>query len=712
MLHTLARVHTELKPPVADWRHEERHRQALAARLHEAAACDLACAPHLYAAVPTDGPVDDVLAARTRSDIPSVHISRAAGRLAVGVCLVEMSRRADGNLCWTGTSLAAPVQELGVIAPDLFPPGLSGLCRELPRLHDASAEIEHLTDVDLVRLAGRAFEIGLSLFWVFRDAESAPRRLWDPWRAKQQGCFFTPRFVAEYLAARALESNDDSVLDPAVGAGALLLEAFLVLRDRYGADEAHGRLYGVDASPDLVALSAISLAFAAGEWRDDLPESVGRQFVCGDSLLAPLDGPESWTEWFPNAMADGGFGAVVMNPPYGQLKINHSSLPESATDDAATCEARDRALHVARARVATTAAALRSHADYRFAQGGVPDLPRFFLERSLSLLKAGGVKSSIVPSTFLADHRSARLRRHLLEDRRVIAIDLIPEDARLFVGVNQPTCVITVASDGPTDDIAIRRTVLGPTELKSLPELSLSAELVATVDPVERRIPDCGQRATKLLATMHDHPRVADYAWIDNLRGELDLTLSREFLRRSGGVPLVRGDQIERYRSDLPSEKESYASLEFVDAVMSSRKFHHYERARIVGRQCSYLRKARRFSFALIPPRRVVGNSCNYVAVDGQTAPIAESDALLYLLAVLNSGWMEWRFRLTSSTNHVGNYEIASLPIPAPTDASLVCAIIKLAGRLTASPDDAVADRELEKLIGEELFGLAGSPPL
>jgi len=320
--------------------------------------------------------------------------------------------------------------------------------------------------------------------------------------------------------------------------------------------------------------------------------------------------------------------------------------------------------------------------------------------------------SSIAPSTFLADHRSAALRRHLLEDHGLLGLDLIPEDARLFVDVNQPTCILTAEAGGTTGKIELRRGVLGPDDFERPPEAGLTADLIVSVDPLEHRIPDCGHREAKLLARLHEHPRLGDHGWICNLRGEFDLTLHKEYLRNRGHLRLVRGDQIERYRSDQPSGKAAAASAKFLTEVVSARKRDHFERARVVSRQCSYLRKPRRLSFALIEPRHVVANSCNYIVIDNDVAPLGERDALLFVLAVLNSDWLEWRFRLTSSTNHVGNYEISSLPVPLPADCSLVTAVAELAAGLCVAPDDTASSKALERLVGEEVFGLSARAPL
>jgi Alw26I/Eco31I/Esp3I family type II restriction m6 adenine DNA methyltransferase len=299
----------------------------------------------------------------------------------------------------------------------------------------------------------------------------------------------------------------------------------------------------------------------------------------------------------------------------------------------------------------------------------------------------------------------------LLESHRLSELSLIPEDARLFVGVNQPTCIAVVGAKASPTSVVVRRRVTSPKGLRSRATLRLQPELIRTVDPVDHRIPDCDSREIAWLAQLHEHPRLDDLAWAKNLRGELDLTVNREYIRPTRGLPLVRGDQIERYRTDLPTEKARWVSPLFVEQALSLPKVPHVGRPRVVGRQCSYLKKARRLSFALVEEGRIVGNSCNYICIDGRPAPLPEREALLYLLAILNSDWAEWRFRVTSSTNHVGNYELDALPIPEPADVKAVSNIVDLSAHLCAAPDDSAADEELNERIGR-LYGIGEAAPV
>jgi Alw26I/Eco31I/Esp3I family type II restriction m6 adenine DNA methyltransferase len=683
--------------------------QFAAGALHRAAAIDLSRRPETWAEIPTDGPVRDLIAARAGGPIPSIHLSSVAGQLAVLAVVAEMGERAGSRqVGWRDGGLAAAATALNGWVPNLCEPHLSSLAAELPALWDARETIREIGDAELAHLAGRTIESATSCYWIF-DGGELPRRAWHPWVAKQQGCFFTPRFVASHIASAALRTREAPplTLDPAVGAGALLVEVFLRTRGELGSEQALGSLHGVDRDPALVELTALTLSFLAGAWKDERPSLLGTQLIVGDSLLATLDGPDSWRSWFPAILGGGGFDAVVMNPPYGQLKVNQSSLPAHSSDDRPTQAIRERALSQARERVATTAAALRGHPDYSFAHGGVPDLPRFFVERALSLLGAGGHLACIVPSTFLADHRSKAFRHFLLDEHSVRELDLLPEDAHLFSGVNQPTCILVAQAHRRTSRIRIRRRVLTPSDLRAKADVVISRELIATVDPDERRIPNCAPEDLAALRAMHDHPRLDAHPWIANLRGELDLTCDARYLRsKPPGEPLVRGDQIERFRADLPSDKHRWVDHGFLVDGISPAKATFISKPRVVLRQCSYLRKPSRISGSLVQPGQVVANSCNFLAISDPDAAVLDPDAsLLFLLGVLNSRLIDWRFRMTSSTNHVGNYELAALPIPVPDLSEKTDEIVHLTAVLLNEPDHSSADDRLERAV-RSLYGL------
>jgi Alw26I/Eco31I/Esp3I family type II restriction m6 adenine DNA methyltransferase len=692
---------------VASWRLAEAANQSLAARLHRAAAIDLANAPELWPGMPGDGLVRDLLQRRAAGMVPSVRLSSSAGQVALLATLVEMGERSgSSDLGWRGESLELSAEALAGWLPELGGAHLPALATVLPGLKRAAGSLAELDDPTLALLCGRVLESATSCYWIFTGEEEEPRRIWDPWHAKKQGCFFTPRFVARHIFTQARGPGARAVLDPAVGAGALLIEAFLALEGERGPEEALGALYGVDVDPALVAVSSMALAFLSGQWSDGRPATLGSRFVVADSLLLSLGGARSWSSLFPRAFDRGGFDAVVMNPPYGQLKVNRSSLPSRSDDDSAAAALRERALLQAREQAAETAKRLRAHPDYRHAHGGVPDLPRFFVERALSVLAPGGRMACIVPSTFMADHRSKGLRAHLLDEHRVRQIDLFPEDARMFPDVNQPTCVLVVEAGGRTGSVRLRRNVRTKADLRARPA-SVDRDLIRSIDPAGLRIPNCAAEDLEALRQMHAHPSLGDLDWIVNLRGEFDLTIHARYLREQGpGYPLVRGGQIERFRSDLDCVKQRWVAGEFLQDAVSDRKAAFMDRGRIVLRQCSYLSKPWRISAALAEAGAVVANSCNFLAVEGDPSGLMDEDeAPLFMLGVLNSPLVDWRFRLTSSTNHVGNYELASLPVPLPRTRRDALSVLTPVRRLLEDPASEDAEQRLDLAV-RRLYGL------
>jgi hypothetical protein len=86
----------------------------------------------------------------------------------------------------------------------------------------------------------------------------------------------------------------------------------------------------------------------------------------------------------------------------------------------------------------------------------------------------------------------------------------------------------------------------------------------------------------------------------------------------------------------------------------------HIKRNRIACQQISNRTQRWRLKFASIPPNVVLANSCNYL-VDNLSSNRSRS---LFLLGVLNSELMNWRFSLTNTNNHVSTRELTQLPIP------------------------------------------------
>src|SRR5205814_1091610 len=109
---------------------------------------------------------------------------------------------------------------------------------------------------------------------------------------------------------------------------------------------------------------------------------------------------------------------------------------------------------------------------------------------------------------------------------------------------------------------------------------------------------------------------------------------------------------------------DDYVLEDFLKAINGKRQY--ILNSRLICQQISNMDAKKRLKFAKIPHNFVLGNSCNFIAIETNLF----KDAMItldYLLIILNSFLLDWRFRLTSSNNHVNNYELAVLPIHKPS---------------------------------------------
>ena len=82
---------------------------------------------------------------------------------------------------------------------------------------------------------------------------------------------------------------------------------------------------------------------------------------------------------------------------------------------------------------------------------------------------------------------------------------------------------------------------------------------------------------------------------------------------------------------------------------------HDCGRVRLIGQNICNIDNRQRLRFAFCEPTDILGNSCNYLSAD--------FDTLKKLNILLSSMLLNWRFKLTSSNNHINNYELDELPI-------------------------------------------------
>ena len=143
----------------------------------------------------------------------------------------------------------------------------------------------------------------------------SPVELYTKEERKVNGVFYTPLFLAEYLAKKVLKYFDRhrkiaTVIDPACGDSMLLQSVVneLLIND----NRKHPKIFGVDK--DINAIKSSTSKFT-----DKFLEKLNTNFIHADSLF-PIKGKnsiEGWTEFRKVLECIKGFDVAISNPPWG-----------------------------------------------------------------------------------------------------------------------------------------------------------------------------------------------------------------------------------------------------------------------------------------------------------------------------------------------------------------------------------------------------------
>lgn len=226
---------------------------------------------------------------------------------------------------------------------------------------------------------------------------------------KGRGVFFTPRCLVTYIVEGVLAPIMDSrtglfaddhqgpirVLDPAMGGGDFLTRSIEVLNGGENNTELRARIasecvYGIDVDVGSVEIARFGV-WASAMFADGISNALNSHLVCGNALGARhADEPEfNWTGRFPDAFADGGFDAVIGNPPYIAAK---------------------NGLNGARA-------------------SGQSDSYLMFLSEVINsnLVRPGGLFSMVLPDPMLVRENAAGIRKKLVTDWSIVSLLHISE---------------------------------------------------------------------------------------------------------------------------------------------------------------------------------------------------------------------------------------------------------------------------------------------
>ncbi|MDR3110454.1 MAG: N-6 DNA methylase [Planctomycetaceae bacterium] len=523
---------------------------------------------------------------------------------------------------------------------------------------------------------------------------------------KAGGVFYTPQYIVEYIVQNTAgekikgKTPDEisliTICDPACGSGAFLVGAYQFLLnahlDYYTQqknlkaaikgekiyESAHqtykltiaekqrilvNNIFGVDIDQQAVEVTKLSLYLkllenegkeAAGQlfkYSDmRLLPSLENNIKCGNSLIGTdfyaqdnFDFTDEerfkvncfdWEKEFPAIFKRGGFDCVIGNPPWEIVigkEYKQDIQPLTLLNDY-----------------------YKRH--YTVIQGET-NLYRLFAERiANTLLSTHGRWGYIMPSSTLNDRSASNLRKLLLDAFRYIEVNHFPEKARVFNQVTQDVCIYCFAND--KSQIRLRTGLIG-VEGYQKKFITLPKKLVQKLD----KIPFCqSKQESNLLLKLSDYETFDEKNVIKFLEGEIHLTKYKAAIlprKTSKSVfSLIRGDAVQRYTLQQ-SGKDSFLDERAAKSISDVPKLMDCDKIRLVYQQIVNIQKERRLNFYLLGKEIYVANTCGYALV------IDSKFDIRFFLGLLNSKLLNWRYKQTSSNNHILTNELQKLPIPS-----------------------------------------------
>lgn len=324
----------------------------------------------------------------------------------------------------------------------------------------------------------------------------------------------------------------------------------------------------------------------------------------------------------------------------------------------------------------------------KYSTDGILNFYKLFVEEILTrYIDENSFVNLLIPSSILSDKSCVDLRKYILKNYKVNSIKIIPEGVDV-VDAQQSLCAILINKATKTNKIQVYKDFYHFP--KVLSELQLNDIKAFSAD--WNILPLSNEEADKL-KTLNSFPKVKDLPYIKNLRGELDVTLYKnQIVLENTGFKLVRGRNIDFYKTHT-EEIEEFVSPDFIESCAKS---DFIRSRRIICQQIVNKNKSRRVSFAPIQENIVLANSCNFIALE-KDAPVT----LNFLMGVFNSSIINWYFKLSSTNNHINNYEIDEFPIPVNSPHKQE--IDSLVSEYLSTQNENLLD-EIETLVNKSFF--------
>lgn len=473
---------------------------------------------------------------------------------------------------------------------------------------------------------------------------------------KENGAVYTLKEITNEMVEKTIDKaiqqkikpNEITCLDFASGTGRFYFEAVEILIQKYKLSLQKiicNNLFAIDIDETALLVLRCKVISLFQKLNSEIINALSTNIINRNALipkatlLSENENSIDLSNDFQNVFSTGGFDVVFSNPPYCLLKVNKKADEQQKLNG--------YYLNL-QSKVQNEINFFRTSGVYQYSIEGMLNYYQLSIEMILRLTKTNGQIGIICPSSLFADLTSAKLRKHLLTSHKLHFIRYYPEAARLFENVSQSTVIFFLQKNGKTDRIGIEM---------SDNSFEIDFETIKNVFPTNFEIPLIDKTGWSILSKISRHKKVKDISFIRNRRGELDLTLYKPFITtKDTGWRLVRGNMISE--NGVIDKNGEFVEIDgFLNKKSVDFKTHDYNKERLICQQISNVDMQKRLKFVFCEKTDILGNSCNYIVSTRKQSDLEK------LFFILNSELLNWRFKITSSNNHINNYELDELPI-------------------------------------------------
>lgn len=469
---------------------------------------------------------------------------------------------------------------------------------------------------------------------------------------KETGSVYTQPEIAKEITlqtiqnkvSQGVEAKDLQILDFGCGTGRFYWAAFQILNKNFDIPKTEiiKNLYAIDSNEIALTILKIKVLCEVGfEYLELINQNIIQRnmLMIKNGLNFEENNYLDLQNDFSYIMKQGGFDVIISNPPYFLLKINQNNLKDVFYKKyyEFLTEKNNSELQY-----------FRNSGVYNYSIEGMLNYYKLSIEMMLKLTKNKGEIGVICPSTLFGDVSSVKLRKFILGQNQLRKVDFYAENERFFENVSQATAIFYISKGNKTQDIEIKI---------SENTFQIPYNLIKNTFSENLEIPQMQEIGWGILKKLNQFKKLKEFKNLRNRRGEFDLLQFKNLITsQKTDFRLVRGNMINCVQIDYEKQNEFVKIEEFKKSKSQEFLRYDFQKVRLVCQQISNIDIAKRLKFLPCEENDILANSCNYLTIN-------DLSQMKNLQILLNSYLLNWRFKVTSTNNHINNYELDELPL-------------------------------------------------